>query len=86
MIFTVEADAQDMCDRMHLYLKDAIVGYRADCFATPEKHTVDAEWKISWNDHKVESAKQGLIDNVWTAGEYASIVTSLDPSWTPVDV
>ncbi len=86
IITTVEADCQDVADRMHTYLKDNIPGYNATSFANVDKHPTLDEWKITWNDDKVLSAKQGLIDNVWTAGEYASIVTTLDPSWTPAEV
>lgn len=83
IIYTVEADAQDMCDRMHTQLLAVMPGYNAECFAVPHKHPENDEWKVSWGDHKLGGYKQSFIDDVWTAGEYASIVTTLDSSWNP---
>lgn len=83
LIYTVEADAQDMADRLHAYMdaNKERLRYFANAFVIPQKHSVRQEWKLTINRDKLADFEQELVTNVLTQAEYDAILTEIPADW-----
>ena len=83
--FTIKADAQTLCDKIHTYLLENCPGYNAHIWQEPRKHPTKNEWYVKLPaeyEKDFYPVKVKVKDHIDAEVKKAKkMVAKLDPDW-----